>query len=392
VIAGVTTYEVRNLGTGLYEHNRGGQLAQLERGESAAQVREALEANEVYGKGNVEVTGGPETYEIKFVGELTDMPVRLMEVVESHNGQEGVKVTEVAKGRPDGEIVVTAVNLGDANADPAIQPITITDKLPPGLRPVAIEGGILENLQTLAGADSLECSLGSLSCTFTGKESEFPVVPPYSLVRVLIGVNLTGASSGESNTATITGGGAPAVSVRQPLAVSAAAPLFGVSSYELRPEDQGGGFDTQAGSHPFQLTTTIAVNETIEHRPVGLVKDLHFKLPPGLIGNPTAVPRCTLAHFLNVVSGANQCLAQTVVGVARSTVSLHLPGGPARFVVNFLVPLYNLEPAVGEPARFGFLVEGVPILLDTAVRTGGDYGVTVTSRTSPRWSNSSAAK
>jgi hypothetical protein len=390
VAASVEGYSLENRGTGLFERVGEGEHVKLTKGETPKQVQEALEGkgvegNEMFGKGNVEVTEvSPEAYDVRFVGELTDLPVSPM------GGREaGIK--ELAKGRPDGEIVLTAVNLGDANASPKPQPVTVSDILPPGLRAVAIEAAVDENLG-LFGKNSapFECSLASSKregvCTFTGElppalallyprlrpEGYPKFVPPYELIRVRVAVNLAGASSGEANVAAVSGGGAPAATARQPITVSETPPPFGVSAYEVRPEAEGGGLDTQAGSHPFQLTTTFNLNEGFEPKPVGLAKDLHFKLPAGLIGNPTAVPRCALADFLAPRGG--NCPAQTVVGIARTTVNLFNSG---HALTPFAEPLYNLEPAFGEPARFGFLVEGTPVLLTTAVRTGGDYGVTV---------------
>jgi hypothetical protein len=370
-------------------------------GEEPERVQRALE-EELYGEGNVRVTGGPgpglnnpsEVYEIEFVGNLAGQPVQapligFQKLKRSVGGKEepgSVTLSELSSGRPDGQVMVTAVNLGDANADPAAGPITITDKLPSGLRAVAIEAFADERLGQSFGYP-LECSLGSLSCTFTGKSNGGATsVPPYEQIQMRISVVVAGAESGEIDEATVTGGGAPGVKAERGITVSDAPVPFGVSTYEMRPEEDGGGVDTQAGSHPFQLTTTLAFNETFDGKsiegrlqggkPVALTKDLHFKLPPGLIGNPTPFAQCTLGDFLTRVQGGkgreNTCSAQTVVGVARVMVNVPRVGS-----VPFAVPLFNLVPSVGEPARFGFLVYGIPVLLTTAVRTGGDYGVTV---------------
>ncbi len=399
------SYLLTDTGTGLYERNGQFEIVELEPHETPENVKAALET--LYGANNVEVTSTApfDTYEIKFVGELADTPVGPLEpTAGEHNGLGPTEVTELTKGRPDGEIVVDAVNLGDESAGCVQVPagtgkftsancvsegpgefekvnVTLSDVLPPYLHAVAIEGSVNEGLSR-ANKDSapLECSLGSLSCTFTGRlgsqrfEGQYPkFVPPYDQVQLIVGVNFNGPATAEANSAKVVGGGGPSASSSAPLKISGTPAPFGVRSYEIRPETSTGGLETQAGAHPFQLTTTFDLNEVFERRPVGAAKDLHFKLPPGLIGNPTAVPRCTLNQFLAGVKP--QCPAQSVVGVARSTVDLPHAGVQNR--IPFAAALFNLEPAAGEPARFGFIVEQVPVLLNTKVRSGGDYGVTV---------------
>jgi hypothetical protein len=106
-----------------------------------------------------------------------------------------------------------------------------------------------------------------------------------------------------------------------------------------------------------------------------LARDLRFALPAGLIGNPNAVAQCTTAEFnAQIFSAYNECPPDTVIGVAKVTLLL-VTVSPKPFAIS--VPLFNLPPEPGEPARFGFDVLDVPVILDTSVRTGGDYGVIV---------------
>ena len=271
----------------------------------------------------------------------------------------------------EGNLFVVVSNLGDAPIDGSKVPVVISNQLPPGITATAM---------TSPGANktAAECSLTTLKCTFNG------TLYPYQRIAVNIAVSTelpTGTTTSLHDTASVEGGGAAKLSRTLEVPVSSEVAGFGTESFEINPFNDNGTPATQAGAHPFQLTTTLVMNQTSlsdarESRfPVKLPKDLSFHLPSGLVGNPSAAGQCTLADFAALVLETNLCKPDTVVGVA--TVSVHEPL-VAKFVT-VTVPVFNLVPAQGEPARFGFEVIGkVPIVIDTAVRTGRDYGVDVT--------------
>jgi hypothetical protein len=275
-----------------------------------------------------------------------------------------------------GTLVVSASNLGDAEIDGSSAKVTLRDVLPAGL----VAKSVLGRVSGVAGFIGLRgpvgCSVvsGSLvECVFEG------TLPPYEQLEAEIAVEvLANAESGESNEVTISGGGAPGVSLKRPVVVSSAPTPYGVSDFEQNASNEDGSLDTQAGSHPYGLTTTFDLNRTAvaPYQPA-MPKDLNFNLPPGLIGNPTPFPQCSDAQFEKGVNGfVDACPADTAVGVA--TVTIYLPG-LFNQATTISTPVFNLKPSVGEPARFGFQTLSAHVILDTSVRTGGDYGVTVSS-------------
>jgi hypothetical protein len=297
--------------------------------------------------------------------------------------------TVSSAGGPTGahpSIFVEAGDLGDAMVNSIEFPVTITDTLPAGLTPTAVygEGNSFSSGVGPFVEDFLHCSFAGQTVTCTYSE-----VPLLAYERLLIRIEVSeapGAGNG-MNEVSISGGGAPSLMKRQPLRLGAASP-YAIESYEITPEEEDGGIDTQAGSHPFQLTTTFNVSTHMEEvkpvegngapfsevRPADFTKDLHFNLPPGLVGNPTPLPKCRLSAFL---PGGEGCPDNTAVGVA-TVITTNYKASYQHLPFEEVVPLYSLEPNIGEPARFGFETIGGPVFLETSVRTGGDYGVVVT--------------
>jgi hypothetical protein len=328
-----------------------------------------------------------------------------------------------------GEVYDTIANVGDGTAsfEGSTDPVRILDTLPPGLKATQVDGTTpVEN-----SVGNIPCKIepevhgiSSVSCEFVGgtgvfyeyeKKHRYNGLLPYHYIEVRIRVevepgasaavqqNELSVSGGESSVcknegeeahecSRVSTGPIPSASVKQALRVGSGPTPFGVEANELSIASVGGGLDTQAGSHPFEATFTTVMNQgpdeekldggfLPEYKPYvegagGMTKDLRFKLPPGLVGNPQATPQCPLGEFVSKPGDPefNECPADTAVGVATVTYNL---GKNFITTVVETVPLFNVEPAYGEPARFGFYLPtgefGVDI--DTSVETGGDYGV-----------------
>jgi hypothetical protein len=132
---------------------------------------------------------------------------------------------------------------------------------------------------------------------------------------------------------------------------------------------------TAAGMHP-DVTTSFALGHHINKSGFpesdARTEEVVVGLPPGLLGNPNAIPRCYTGEL---IAFAN-CPLKSQVGIAKLLVSGF---GEA------VEPIYNLVPPhpQEEVARLGFYAALYPVFIDVKVRTASDYGVTAVVHSSP---------
>jgi hypothetical protein len=324
----------------------------------------------------------------------------------------GARPSLLAPGS-EGELDVTVENLGDGPSRECVEvaegagkftdrgcetagrgefekePVRVVDTLPEGLQAVGIAATVPKPGGEFDETVPLSCSLAGLVCEMPAGLS----LAPFDEIEVRVKVRVSpSAKDGETNEVNVSGGGAPAAQVSRPLQIGPGSTPFGVEEYGLNLEGEGGAPVTQAGSHPFQVTGTIALDqgpdaaglgEAPQAGPVAFGKDVVARLPPGLIADPGTVPRCLLWEFLESdgLGTAPECSAQTAVGVA--SVTAYEPGVG---VYTFAAPIFNIEPQAGEPARFGFVFQqgAVPVLLDTSVRSDEDWGVDLSTSSLPQ--------
>ncbi len=283
--------------------------------------------------------------------------------------------TSFAAGAPSDAYVIVARNDGAA-ATSAQAPVSLTDTLPARVtvQSVAAVGESADGKgEPRVEMDCPEEPSGTtVTCTH-GEEGEPPVLPGAVIVMTVVVAVAEGATTLGANTATISGGGAPSASSSDTVTIHSDPAPFGLSLFELASAAEDGEPDTQAGSHPFELTSTLAF--TVAGRegvppeaPLAPAapKDLQISLPPGLIGNPAAVPRCSQQAFMEMER--SNCPLDTQVGTIKPFFygKLH----------SHVLPVYNLVALPGEPAELGFSIGAVRVPLFLGVRGNGEYGLT----------------
>jgi hypothetical protein len=267
-----------------------------------------------------------------------------------------------------GTYQVDVTNAGSVASEES--PIVIRDVLPAGVSATNAE---------VPGFPA-SCVTGPVvTCEVTGT-----AVAPDGRMQMLVSVSVdAGAEGVVTNTVSVVGGGAPLVSRSQQNRLSGLAPSFGPASFSFAIDGVDGRPDTQAGGHPYELTTTIDLNSVIavknEENPLDTsvqdVRDIVVDLPLGFVGDALSAPQCTLAQLSSVNEDHSEggCPPETIIGHLETE-----PSGPPTSVNG---PIYNLVPERGVPAEFGF-VDGksnTHVIYSHVVPTPGGYVLQATS-------------
>jgi hypothetical protein len=260
--------------------------------------------------------------------------------------------------------------------------VHITDVLPSGVTPLGAEarGEAPDNNgePRYKATCSVDGETDTASCKYGEGEGMAPVLPG-AVIEMVVTVSIApGLTKLDTDVGTVEGGGAASASVSEtPMLSQPPAPPapFGLSLFDVETVGEDGEADAQAGSHPYELTTTLAFTVAAresngEKPPTPLAgaapKDLRASLPAGVVGNPMAVPRCSQQAFLELEK--LNCPLDTQVG----TIKVFFYGTTHTAVF----PVYDVVPPLGEPAELGFSIGSGHVPLFLRVRGGGGSGLT----------------
>jgi len=164
-------------------------------------------------------------------------------------------------------------------------------------------------------------------------------------------------------------------------ALALAAPAgadFGFSEFDATFTGPDGSTLSQAGAHPYEMTTSLRLNSTPTgdggEYPDEAPKDIVVAQPPGFAGNPTAAPRCSISDFVTAVGNVEgnsvpDCPDSTAVGFTKVTVASGITSSTAVGAV------FNLDPPRGVASKIGFFVIGVPVTIELGLEESPPYRI-----------------
>ena len=266
-----------------------------------------------------------------------------------------------------GVLYLAVFDTGAVNGENVI----VADRLPAGLESVSEAPAV--NGVDEATNESGECmGTTTVTCVIPTIES-VGTASPFGLEHIIkIPVRVASDASNASDpvdSVSVSGGGATqAASSRVPVVFGSGVTPDGFANVDGWATNADGSIDTQAGSHPYETTVVYALNtegygEQKEKPAGGELRGLNVNLPPGVVGEPGAVPECPRADFDN-----STCPPASQIGVGRVGNGVR-PGLQTK--------VWNLVPPPGVAAQFGVAYNSTPSFLDARVRSGGDYGVTL---------------
>jgi hypothetical protein len=283
---------------------------------------------------------------------------------------------------------VEAFNVGTSDTDGSTTTTTVA--LPTGMTAVSASGTVggfsqlpLEpctagdGSSPVAGQSTIQCNTATISPDFAHHaNSQFL---DYTIVATVDGG--VGKSTTLTTSFDVSGGGALTDAATVDVIHVDDPPNFGLAALDGSvSSDSSGAPLTQAGAHPYSLTTSLDFNTVTNPLPligdlwpVEPVKDVVADLPPGLVGGTAGVDQCTSAELSNSNGTIPLPLCPATSQVGTTLVRLH--GDPLFAEILGPIAVYNMVPPASSPARFGFNIAGTPVTLTARVRTGGDYGV-----------------
>jgi hypothetical protein len=286
---------------------------------------------------------------------------------------------------------IAVFNIGDEPADDMVClgappcPITARVTVPEG-QTIAEAGDRFGGLIWVCDIDP---DGNAATCTYDPSNFLGPIPPghqpcvvdfPFGTCPILVTVDVAADAQPGVATVEACGGNVPACdSAEDHVVVSGEPAGFGVQRFDWEVRDKDGSPSTQAGAHPWAMSITLQMNSIATdinpRRPADNLKNMTFRLPEGVIGDPTATPlRCTRDQIGQQFEGSG-CPLSSQVGTVAVKASLY---DRERF------PLFNMEPAPGVAAQLGVNVEDVGIVIASArVSPEGGHAVTITANGLP---------